>query len=833
MDVVVSNLCWLPKAQLSEADVFLMKKRLTIFPPENAWGKKDEDEEEPPKVINMWRETTSHIGVPRAYFMAHKTSRHNIVLRLPSPTPAMSVFDSNIKLRSDDQEPVVQKMLEQFRAQPFFGGILQAYTGYGKCLKFGTKVVMADGSMKEVQDIRVGDQLMGPDSKPRNVLSLGQGRSEMYRVTPKKGGQPFECNGDHILYLKVTGKRWNKGKSYGSGSIAEISVDDYRNPFKTRSGMRHLLKLVRSSGIDFPVSDVPFDPYMIGMWLGDGTSEEAYVTTADRELDDYFNRFAAESGLLARRVTPNDRCPGWIFTTGVKGRPNYFRRYLRNICRDDDGKVVPDIYLKNSRDVRLALLAGLVDSDGHYQGMNNYEIVSTSQRFAQQVAFLVRSLGLGCKITKKRAEIKSTGFKGWCWRVTFYGSTGLIPCKLARKINSRGPSKCDPLLSGFTVESIGEGNYYGFTLDGDHLFLLEDFTISHNTTTALEFAKRLGFRTLILVHKNPLKDQWVERIQQFMPAARVGVVQSDKCQFEGRDFVIGMIQSMMQESGDKYPRELWGAFGLVICDEVHRCGAAAFSTVAPKFNTPYYLGLSATPKRKDGCDNAFKWVIGQVIAAPTDKNRAKPIIYLRNTGIRAQYEYRSKKTGEMVYVDLNDFKKPTLLKRIAKNKFRNAIIIEDILKALKAGRSPLIMAERLDILHCIAEGAMELAPTYLGRTISAGMYIGGKKREELDLAASCDIVLATVQLAKEGIDIEKLDTLFMATPVGDPVQIIGRIGRAKTVKMPDGSAQVVPPKNRPMVVDYIDYDLSALKGSFFSRLKYYKKLGFDTMGMKV
>jgi superfamily II DNA or RNA helicase len=323
--------------------------------------------------------------------------------------------------------------------------------------------------------------------------------------------------------------------------------------------------------------------------------------------------------------------------------------------------------------------------------------------------------------------------------------------------------------------------------------------------------RRLGGNAFILVHKEPLRDQWIENAKKVFPGVKIGLVQGDVCEYYGKDIVIGMVQTIMSNP-KRLPYDFYRHFRTVVVDEVHRFGAKAFGSVAPLFNAKYMVGLSGTVRRKDKCENVFKWVIGDTIVKASEVNRVKPIVYIRETGFKA---VRTEK------FNMDEFQKPTLMNLLAVSKTRNHLIAQDIIKSLKAGRSPLVMSERLDMLEKIAEFVYGLGQSDLGKSISQGMYIGGKSKEELDKAAACEVVYATSQLAQEGIDIPRLDTLFLTTAMSDPEQAIGRVTRN------------VPGKKQPMVVDYLDSDLKKLVGIFHSRVKLYKKLGWQIIGMRL
>jgi hypothetical protein len=148
-------------------------------------------------------------------------------------------------------------------------GILALPTGGGKCHGKGTKILMYDGSIKNVEDIKVGEQLMGPDSKPRNVLSLARGIDEMFLISPVKG-ESWTCNKSHVLSLKAT----QEGRGVNRGFI-NIPLDEYLNKSKT---FKHVMKQWRI-GVEFEKQPTYIDPYILGIWLGDGTKKHPQITT--------------------------------------------------------------------------------------------------------------------------------------------------------------------------------------------------------------------------------------------------------------------------------------------------------------------------------------------------------------------------------------------------------------------------------------------------------------------------------------------------------------------------------------------------------------------------
>jgi hypothetical protein len=169
---------------------------------------------------------------------------------------------SLIRKEGKDQEAAVKEMTH------YDGGILVAAPGKGKCHGRGTPVLMFNGMLKPVELISEGDLLMGPDSRPRTVLSLGAGRGFMYRVIPVKG-EPFTCNGDHILTLRASlseeACKSRRFKSIRARETVEISVKDY---LKKSGTFKHRYKLYRVP-IEFPENHCPrpIDPYFVRQTL--------------------------------------------------------------------------------------------------------------------------------------------------------------------------------------------------------------------------------------------------------------------------------------------------------------------------------------------------------------------------------------------------------------------------------------------------------------------------------------------------------------------------------------------------------------------------------------
>ena len=366
-------------------------------------------------------------------------------------------------------------------SKPVGSFIFLGPTGCGKCHGKGTKILMYDGSIKNVEDINIGESLMGDDSTPRTVLSLARGKDKMYRITPLNGGEPFVCNEPHILSLKTT----------GTNNIVNIPLNDYLGKSKW---FKHTHKLWRTN-VEFESKMIKIDPYFMGLWLGDGNSHNVGITTADSEVVDYVYKTAKEWNLNVRKdELENNKSNTYVLTGDIKGEYHNnnlmttFREYnLMNKYKEKDianSKFIPDDYLYNDSTVRKNVLAGLIDSDGwHHQ--NCYLISTKYNKLADQILFLSRSLGYRASKTPKIVNGQTY------YSINICGDLSDLNIILNRKKSTSRKQKKNVTLTGFDVEYIGVDNYYGFEIDNNHLYLLGDFTVTHNTYLSKVLAKEL------------------------------------------------------------------------------------------------------------------------------------------------------------------------------------------------------------------------------------------------------------------------------------------------------------------------------------------------------
>jgi hypothetical protein len=410
--------------------------------------------------------------------------------------------------------------------------------GCGKCQKLGTPVMKYDGTVVPIENIREGDQLMGDGSQPRTVLSTTRGCDTLYRIKQSKGDD-YTVNSVHVLSLKLsipfievwsakdmryklqwyenfearqksfTVQNPDKAKKYKSnyatkemahtaleaykqalldtgavnrkGDVCDISVQDY---LKKPTAWRHAFKGFKRGLVDhWPHQQVDLDPYLMGYWIGDGTSCRSEITSQDATVLKYF---ATETPKMKCYLQFGGTMRYRINGSGVKGK-NSFMNAL-NAYELIDNKHVPSVYKYTDVDTRRQLLAGFLDADGHLYGGNCFEYSQKSRQVFDDIAFVARSLGLMVSECKTK-EVNGVEY----YRGTIYGhGVELLPTKIPRKRAQPYAHNKDPLVYEIEVVREDEGEYAGYTLDGNGRYCMGDFTVTHNTSTIKAIANITG-----------------------------------------------------------------------------------------------------------------------------------------------------------------------------------------------------------------------------------------------------------------------------------------------------------------------------------------------------
>ena len=436
------------------------------------------------------------------------------------------------------------------------------------CFAPDTSILCWNGHTKMSQDIQVGDELIGDDGTKRTVIDTISGEDMMYQVT-QNNGMSYTVNSKHTLVLKLSGEKniyWNsKEKTWNvrwfdrtnlcikSKKIRETSEKSKEDALLEMEEFKKTLVFTdeihitidkymtlspptkkglvgfKSDGIHWEKKNVPLDPYLMGVYIGDGINDGmsfAINAPSDPEILEYILQWAEEHNCevvhddiyrfrVRRRENKNNKqlaighgatsetCKGCqIKPSGFCDRPivlyndehtmvrkNPLREILENYEMVGSKKKIPQEYIVNDRSTRLQLLAGIIDTDGHLNKMNDgkrAQIVSSNHDLANQIVFLSRSLGFItsiCSVSKKGVCFKKGGEKkdyNDHYNINISGNISEIPTRILRKkCEDSSPNK-DMLRTSIHVQELGMGKYYGWSIDGNRRFLLSDTTIVKN-----------------------------------------------------------------------------------------------------------------------------------------------------------------------------------------------------------------------------------------------------------------------------------------------------------------------------------------------------------------
>jgi hypothetical protein len=688
----------IPFSKLSQQELESLKDELTVSPI-IPYGQTVSEV----KSFSLYKQSQSKLYVPKAFGL-HRFG-------VPDNEELCEGDDINIdfngQLRKEQTKPM-ESFLSSCQDPLKRGGIINLSCAGGKCLAKDTKVIMFPFlNLKNVQDLIVGDLIMGDDGQQRKILSVCSGIEKMYKIIPQdKCFSPYVVNESHILSLK----------SKVTKQIYDININQYKQLidfYKVRKG-------------PFPFSGYTFSPLFLN------NQEEVSNEYCDINETHYIE---------------------------MKKHPLY-------------SIIVNDQLLKNSKHV--------------LQTMNIHHI------------------------------FKMKGFKVYLENDIFFVSK----------------YKASSYTYDIQVEELNEDVYYGFEIDGNRRFLIEDGTVTHNTVLGLYAISQLKKKTLIVVHKNFLQDQWIERINSFLPTAKIGIIRGKCIDVENKDIVIGSLQSLSMKD---YDPMIFKGFGFVIIDEIHRTGTEVFSQAFHKINSRYSMGLTATLERTDGLTKVFTWFIGDVVYRDKSKQEniqvkcipffcenknysQKEVLFngkmnfVKMVTNITQCQERNQKLAEMIweeYEKSNFTRRFLILSERVKHldEINNELLIHIELFASKKIKHTKEEEEDRDISEEECEG-YNVVDNHQDMT---GFYTGSVKAKNLKESESKTFILATYAFVSEGFDVQGLDTLVLTTSKTKMEQIVGRIVRQKEEDR----------INTPLILDVYD-DFSVFKSQFKKRKTFYK-----------
>lgn len=649
------------------------------------------------------------------------------------------------------------------------------------CHAKGSSVLTSDGVCIKVEDVKVGDFLLGNDGTPRKVLELHNGVDDMYKVTPIKG-EPFVVNGGHILHLYKT----NEGKRYNSCQprYDEISVKEY---VIKSANYKHLHKLHRVSQIDFGNDKYLFDPYFVGLYLGDGCCINGLnITTQREEVVEYLREFARTYGLgfrAAEKRNGENKAKSYFFPYAFANNntPNPLQVTIRGLGLEGKvagDKFIPHQYKVASVEDRFSLLAGLLDTDAFYdKEKNTFEYCSKSKRLADDVVFVCRSLGFFAQIGKTKV-VKGESY----YRIQISGDLNLIPTKVAIRQGRARMQKKSVLVTGFAVEYLGRGEYFGFTLDGNHLYCDNQFFIHHNSGKSLviaDIASRLEGPLLVFQPSKEILQQNFAKLQSYgifdcgCYSASVGCKDINRITFA----TIGSVMNHMSD---------FDCFKNIIIDECHYVNSKAgqYKQFIEAKNRQV-VGLTATPYRLDRAEG------GSILKFLT---RVRPRIFskviyccqigeLLSKGYLADLHYYDLTALDLRRVRSNstgaDYDERSLLAEYERCGFYDKLS-NTVVKVLQPKSG--IPRKGVLVFTAFTKEARQLVDKLQSIGVNAAIVTGETPKKEretiLEGFKKREIkVVANVGVLTTGFDYPALDTVVLARPtksLGLYYQMVGR-----------------------------------------------------------
>lgn len=691
-------------------------------------------------------------------------------------TKPLLTIDTDPQKRKRDQDVICAEALKKIETGSVF---LALFTGLGKCLAKGTEILMFNGEKKPVEEIQVGELIMGDDSTSRTILSTCTGKEEMYEIVPNKG-ESFTVNESHILTLKASGQgrvdydkihnvyivKWFDGRDCKSKSfnikedaelfssklvsnVFDIALKDYLN--LNISG-KHILKAFWAP-IAYQHQDIILDPYFLGLWLGDGSKSYPLITNIDKEIIDYLKNYAIDHNLHLNisKGTNTEACH-YRFSRINKKLSNSLMAELRKL-NVINNKHIPLLYKANSKEVRLQLLAGFIDSDGYYH-KGCYEIIQKLKILADGIQDICRSLGFGCftKECRKGCWYKGEYREGTYYRVWFSG-VGLeeIPVLLPRKKAAIRLQKKDPTVTSFKVVPKGVGEYYGFCIDGNKRFLLGTHMVTHNTSMSVYLSIKLKLKTVVLCHLDVVKKQWPDSYAEFSgDSVKVQYVKGNvKMDSTADVYIMGIKKCLNIDPDDLL------TIGTVIIDEAHICTIAAFTQVLLRFRPRYLIGLSATYDRSDGLQSLLYPYFGTIENFIVRKEKKPFVVYKVQTDFEPELKYK-KRQGVMC-PDWN-----LVVNSIEKNPERWQLIVDIVLK--HPNEKIIILCNR----KILSQGIYDLLIKY---NESVELYIDKTKNYN----KKSRIVVTGFRKGGVGLDDKLLTMAIIASDTKDVRQYEGRV----------------------------------------------------------
>ena len=677
-------------------------------------------------------------------------------------------------------------------------GILQSAAGSGKGLPLDATVYTPTGKCR-MGDLKVGDSVLntyGSVSKVTHIFD--RGLQPCFTLTFSDGTE-IVCDSSHL---------WSVIDHYGKPAV--MSAEDlYHNGIFTENGRRKY-HIPTTKPVEFRRRDVPINPWLFGFLIGDGYfGNEITFSTSERDLLDRVVGVFPDGVIKPKsgydyRIVDGAKTRNALTSLGLTGKHSW-------------EKFIPDCYKYNDIHTRIAVLQGYMDADGSISGTTS-SVTSTSDRLIADILEIVESLGGTGRFTKRNTRYVYRGEERVgrpSYRLHFKLPVGIAPGSSQKHLSklSHRTKYADVYRKLVDIKPHESMVTRCITVDSeDSLFLTDHFVPTHNTQMGIALIAKLGKRALWLTHTVDLLQQSKQRAEQYMDKSLLGTITGGKVNI-GKGITFATVQTMCNLDLALY-KDYWD---VIIVDECHRVAGtptavSQFSKVLNSLAARHKYGLSATVHRSDGLIAATFALLGDVIYAVPEEAVADKIMKVGicpiPTGVGISRVCLNT-DGTLNYAKLINY--------LCDNEERTDLIVQHLVE--NRWNSSLILSDRLEHLHNIID-ALPLPMQEYAVMVSGKMTTKkGKAEREQAIAdmrsGAKKYLFATYSLCKEGLDIPRLERLYMTTPQKDYAVITQSIGRI---------ARTFPGKSQPIVYDFVD-DIQFLVKAYKKRCTTYRKNG--------
>jgi superfamily II DNA or RNA helicase len=692
-------------------------------------------------------------------------------------------------------------------------GVLVMPCGSGKGLPIDAKICTPTG-WKRNGDLQIGDAVIGSNGKATRVTGIfDRGKVDAYKITFSDEVETI-CDKDHLWTVQKQSQR-AESKNW----FVENTENIYRHyqDMKCRSQYLYIPVVEPVNYYCYSEKDLSMNPWLLGFLLGDGCFQQSMISMSTNEDDlrekvvDIIGKDYGSCEWLVHKSKYDYRfCGGYVF---------HDIKTLDLYCKHSYEKFIPAEYMYNSIEVRLAVLQGLFDADGHISNGTTFEYSTTSKLLADNVVEIIESLGGTAKVRIKKPTYTYKGEK----------QTGKTAYRIFFKLYKFKPFTSEKHTAAYKERTNYKEAYRiikkiepyepiisrCITVDAeDQLYVTEHYVVTHNTQCGLEIIARIGGRALWLTHTQDLLNQSKSRAESVLGKEGYGTITAGKVNI-GTHITFATVQTMAKLDLSQY-KDTWD---VIIVDEAQHCAGSPtrvtqFYKVVSSLSARHKYGLTATPKRADRLEAAMFAILGGKIHEVSREEVAHttcPVkVSVIPTGWMPDYE------AVLMYDGTIDYNKVIDAMIHDENRFNKVM---DIINEIPHACPTMVLANRVEYLKDMCVNYEKTGVCLSGQGQSKKAKEERKRALEALNNGELDCIFCTYSLAAEGLDVPNLRYIVFATPEKNDVtvtQATGRVGRKA-----EG-------KEYGTVIDFVDL-FGLYQGFYKERLKVYKKLNCDIM----